>query len=99
MGLVLLILALGVLIGVAGSWLVRGLRGPGSPEPKDPDTVTGPGDAADEPAIIPARDEEPAPVPARDEEPVVMPARDEEPVTVPARDDEPVVMPARDDGR
>ena len=68
-GLVLLILALGVLIGVMGSWLVRSLRGPGSPEPKDPDTVTGPGDAADEPAIVPARDEEPAPAPARDEEP------------------------------
>ena len=95
--MVLLILALGVLIGVAGSWLVRSLRGPGSPEPKDPDTVTGPGDAADEPAIVPARDEEPAPVPARDEEPAVMPARDEEPVVVPARDEEPVVVPARDE--
>ena len=96
-GLVLLILALGVLIGVAGSWLVRGLHGPGSPEPKDPDTVTGPGGVADEPAIIPARDEEPATVPTRDDEPAPVPARDEEPVVVPARDEEPVAVPARDE--
>ena len=98
---------------MAGSWLVRGLRGPGSREPKDPDTVTGPGDAADDPddrhrpsdaadhadAVTGPADaaDEPATVPARDEEPVAVPARDEEPATVPARDEEPATVPARDE--
>ena len=112
-GLVLLILALGVLLGVAGSWLVHGSRGSGPREgdhadtvtgPADaadhPDTVTGPADAADHPdAVTGPADaaDEPATVPARDAEPVAVPARDEEPATVPARDEEPATVPARDE--
>jgi peptidoglycan hydrolase-like protein with peptidoglycan-binding domain len=85
--LVVLILALGVLIGVAGSWLVGSLRGSGSREADHPDTVTGRADVADEPVVMPTRDDEPATVPTRDDEPVAVPARDDDLVTVPTSDE------------
>jgi peptidoglycan hydrolase-like protein with peptidoglycan-binding domain len=97
LGLILLILALGVLLGVAGSWLVGRLRLSASRNADNPNAVTGPADVADEPVVMPSRDDEAATAPTRDDEAATAPTRDDEPATAPTRDDEAATAPAHDD--